>query len=726
MVNRESVIEWPDDEGKNSSYERIICIDGVRGNTLLISLPSEASTGKLKKPRIRQASMGEMRRAILSRTALKLPVHQFDPDPVRDVRAPLASVSLVYRLMPVLDHLVQLEPDIYYHLNHSIREAADQSGLRPSVIKEALMKYLQGGKNPEALYRRYFLCGNGGERRTAEEGASKRGRPRRSGNEGVNVTEAVLGIFEASYKKHVRSPWNSLGNSYLEMLETRFKKGFRIENGIRIPVLPPAEELPSWGQYKYHYYQWKKRRKPSEILIGREGEHEFETNRRGFIGTERNMAHGPGHMYLHDATPVDVPVMSSWDPRAQIKDPHISLELDLFSSIIPGVYITSGKPDVSSGKMTIFNSNMDKVKLCAEHGVPIQRDQWPCAGLPKIVLGDRGELVADGSQPIVTGAGTRIYTTPAGRPDKKGSIETGHYQINRKLRRYLFLPIKTNLRKAIKKEYKRAKILTLDRLYQIVFQVILHYNKTHWIDNYPMTEDMNKDNVKPVPDELWKWGVQNRGGYLRERDENRLKLDLLVAGFATVTPAGIIHNGVPYTNDRVKKEEWTVKARNSGNYEVEIRHDPRRAKSIYVVHRSRNKTTLEPAYMRPDFAERLNGYSDLDLVAHFDFMGVEKEQFQTEVLRSTARTNSINKATIKAAQKDKKEFEEKAAGIPVTSSQEATKRERARLNDKEAFTPPLPDIGATGGRVSSAVKSKQDSLLEIAIKSTEKEEQDNE
>lgn len=40
--------------------------------------------------------------------------------------------------------------------------------------------------------------------------------------------------------------------------------------------------------------------------------------------------------------------------------------------------------------MAIANAASDKMKYCAEYGIEISVDEWPCRGVPGAILGDRG------------------------------------------------------------------------------------------------------------------------------------------------------------------------------------------------------------------------------------------------------------------------------------------------------------------------------------------------
>lgn len=97
-----------------------------------------------------------------------------------------------------------------------------------------------------------------------------------------------------------------------------------------------------------------------------------------------------------------------------------------------------------------------------------------------------------------------------------------------------------------------------------------------------MDKDLISSRVKPIPRELFTWGVLNRSGRPRNRDPELIRIHLLPGAEATVTPRGIRFKGEFYTCDKAEEENWRFVARNKGTWKVEIAYDPRVPEIIYL------------------------------------------------------------------------------------------------------------------------------------------------
>ena len=73
--------------------------------------------------------------------------------------------------------------------------------------------------------------------------------------------------------------------------------------------------------------------------------------------------------------------------------------------------------------MALANAMNDKVKFCAEYGISITKDDWPCSGVPGAYLADRGEMVSKSAETLINALNVRIENAPPYRGDMKGIVE---------------------------------------------------------------------------------------------------------------------------------------------------------------------------------------------------------------------------------------------------------------------------------------------------------------
>jgi len=73
--------------------------------------------------------------------------------------------------------------------------------------------------------------------------------------------------------------------------------------------LPPAEQLPTFGQYKYWF---KKEMDLEHSLISRHGSKRFNLDYRPVLGSSTFESFGPGSRFQIDATVADVYLVSEY------------------------------------------------------------------------------------------------------------------------------------------------------------------------------------------------------------------------------------------------------------------------------------------------------------------------------------------------------------------------------------------------------------------------------
>jgi putative transposase len=146
-----------------------------------------------------------------------------------------------------------------------IAAIARKYGFYEKTIYRVLQLYWCGGQVKNSLLPHWNKSGGKGKDKRC--GSSKRGRPNAESKEtgqsiGINVTPEIRQLFVRGIKKfYEKEPNNSLGDAYQLTLETYFSKGIRLEQGIEIPELPDANELPTIDQFKYWYY-------PTSVTVG--------------------------------------------------------------------------------------------------------------------------------------------------------------------------------------------------------------------------------------------------------------------------------------------------------------------------------------------------------------------------------------------------------------------------------------------------------------------------
>jgi len=291
---------------------------------------------------------------------------------------------------------------------------------------------------------------------------------------------------------------------------------------------------------------------------------------------------GPGAKYQIDATVGDVYLVSRFNRADIIGRPVVYFVVDVFSRMVTGMYVGLEGPSWAGAMMAIANAASDKVRYCAEYGVDIQPEDWPCHHIPEAILGDRGEMESRSVETFINSLNVRIENAPPYRGDMKGIVERQFRTINTSTVAFLPGHVKPDMAKRGGKDYRLDAKLDLQQFTKIMILSVLNHNNEHLLEGYERDADMIANNVPPIPLKLWEWGISNCSGLLRSCDEDTVKLCLMPTGTAIVSAKGICFKGLYYLSERAIVGRWFETARSKGSFKVDVSYDPRNMSHIYI------------------------------------------------------------------------------------------------------------------------------------------------
>ncbi len=459
------------------------------------------------------------------------------------------------------------------------QEKEEKKKERKGFFYDSLRRYWQGGQTKNALLPFFDECGAKGNEREGKE--CKLGRPSsqaRIGSTpaGIILTDDVRSKLLRGYKEfYVSGEEKTLPNAHQRTLETYFSS-LDVRDGpngkIFVPILLPANQLPSFLQFRYIHEKYDDL---TRLLISREGERRFALRHRAVLGESTHMAWGPGFLYQGDSTIGDIHLVSSRDRSRLIGRPIIYVIIDVFTRLIVGFSVSLQGPSWLGMMLALYNATVDKVAYCKEYGIDITQDMWPSNRLPEAILGDRGELEGYDSTNLVDSLDIDVANTPPYRCDWKAICEQNFRTISNEVIHWKPGAVYTK-RERGDKDYRLEACLTLYEFRQMMIHCILKHNNHHRMGWYDMDEFMITDHVEPYSIDLWNWGITHRNGHLRSKADEVIKFNLLPRDSGSVTEFGIYFNGVHYTCERAIKEQWFVKARNQGRMPVTVAYDPRK------------------------------------------------------------------------------------------------------------------------------------------------------
>lgn len=550
----------------------------------------------------------------------------------------------------IIESIVNEEPAIYEKSFRTklVKEAQEKHQVTYPTVRKYLYKYWSRGKTIDALLPDYKNSGGKGKDRKG--GKSKRGRPPVYGVKGINVNEDTKRIFRLAIEKYyLTSKQNSLTAAYKFMLKEFYVENIYYENGVEKIILKDEEAIPTLTQFKYWY---QKEYNAPEVLTARKGEKHFNKDHRAVLNTSQSEVFGPGSRYQIDATIADVYLVSEVNRNWIIGRPVVYMVMDVFSRMVVGMYIGLEGPSWAGAMMAMTNVVANKKKYCAQYDIEINDEDWPSCHLPEILLADKGEFEGYNVERLVKAFNLHVENAASYRADWKGIVEKQFDLIQKKVKPLLPGYIDVDFQERGAKDYRLDAKLTLKEFTQILIKQVLQHNTKHYLKTYIRDRDLVADDVKPIPLELWNWGIKNRTGKLRAFAEDLVKLQLLPRGTATINFKGIQFKGVSYSCDRAIQESWFENARMKGSWKIEIAYDPRNMSYAYVLNDIDN--SFEACYML-EVSKRYESLS-LDEITYWKRQErfLEKKQNHKQLQKDVDYIADVE-AIIKKAEKAKKE-----------------------------------------------------------------------
>lgn len=620
-------------------------------------------------------------------------------------------------LKPLIDH----EGDEYLldsqQRGAKIRELARSKGelklTRMTIYKHTRL-YYQAGCNRNALAPTFGKCGARGKRRVAErKDAPKPGRLSALGRErgraiGVRVTDECERKFKRGVKRFYKDK-ASLQDAYDLTIREFFYKELKNVNGKIERTLPPADELPTFDQFRYWYEKIHRERDPVAENIRREGVRSHNLESRETTGDPKKLAFAPGALYQIDPTISDIHLVSSLDPLRIIGRPVTYGCMDVFSHAVAGICVTLEGPNWTGAMLALDIVAADKIAFCTEYDIEIEESQWPIQGFPQAICADRGEFEGFNATNLVKSLCDRVDNTAPYRADWKYLVERQFGLHNERC--VNFLPGRVRKLSRGDPDARLDAMLTLYDFRQLLINYVLDYNMNFYLEDYRKDEYMIADHVERYPLDLWNWGVQNRGKSFKGTTRDQVRLNLLPRRTVSVTGSGIHFEAeLYYTCDRALREDWFGRAKLRGNWKVQVAFDPRTTDRVYLI--TDGGTKIETCRLT-EASKHLKGRDLREVSDYFEMERQAKEAAQSRRLQSRADYHDKQDPIIARAA-ERKEVALFAAGkisksVRVGGMKENRAEERERERESGKWLLGESDTSAgTGAEPNSRTHETED------------------
>ena len=332
---------------------------------------------------------------------------------------------------------------------------------------------------------------------------------------------------------------NSLNTAYTLMLKERYCNA----EGVLLP------QYPSFYQFRYYYRNHKKMQ---NYYISRNGIKNYQRNNRPLLGDgiqEFAPAVGVGML---DATICDIYLVN--EAGGIVGRPILTACVDAYCGLCCG-YSLSWEGGVYSLRNLMLNVITDKTELCKKHGISINPLQWNCNMLPGTLVTDMGKEYVSNTFEQIADLGVTIVNLPPYRPELKGAIEKffdivqGLYKPHLKGKGV----IEPDYQERGAHDYRKDARLTMADFEKIILRCIVYYNSQRIVENFPYTENMLADGVKPYASNIWNYGLNQAGANLIPTDYNTLVLTLLPRTTGKFSRKGLVVNKLRYKHDGFKE-----------------------------------------------------------------------------------------------------------------------------------------------------------------------------
>ncbi len=386
--------------------------------------------------------------------------------------------------------------------------------------------------------------------------------PRKRGNDDAGPTQDEKNIRWALNKFFYTTKKQSLMTAYTMMLKEKYCDSMGILENT----------YPSFYQFRYFY---RKTKKMQNFYISRNGLKNYQRNNRPLIGDGiQSFAPAIGVGML-DSTICDIYLVN--DAGSLVGRPILTACIDAYSGLCCG-YVLSWSGGVYSLRGLMLNIIADKVDWCKQFGISINAEDWSCDKLPATLVTDMGSEYKSENFEQIAELGVKIINLPSYRPELKGMVEKFFDVVQSTYKKHLKGKgvIEPDYQERGVHDYRKDACLTMADFEKIILHCIIYYNSQRIVKNFPYTEVMLAENVKPYANCIWNWGKSQMGTNLIEVGAKDLVLTLLPRAIGRFSRFGLKVNKMRYHCDG-----YTERYLKGG--EATVAYNPEEVTSVWLL-----------------------------------------------------------------------------------------------------------------------------------------------
>ena len=328
---------------------------------------------------------------------------------------------------------------------------------------------------------------------------------------------------------------------------------------------------PTFDQFRYFY---RKTKKMQQYYISRDGIKDYQRNNRPLLGDGVQQFAPAVGVGMLDSTICDIYLVD--DGGKLVGRPVMTACVDAFSGLCMG-YSLGWQGGTYSLRQLTLNIIADKQEWCSKHGVFIEPHEWDSNKLPGVFVTDMGSEYKGDTFSQVTELGVKIVNLPPYRPELKGIVEKLFDVVQNAYKKHLKGKgvIEPDYQERGAHDYRKDACLTLREFEQIILHCIVYYNSSRVV-NFPFTEEMLSDSVKPNSSSIFAWGKEQMGANFISVTPQKLIQTLLPRTTGTFTRKGLRVHGLRYKHD-----DYTEAFLSGG--EVTVAYNPEDVTEVWLL-----------------------------------------------------------------------------------------------------------------------------------------------
>jgi len=263
--------------------------------------------------------------------------------------------------------------------------------------------------------------------------------------------------------------------------------------------------------------------------------------------------HGPGDVYLLDATIADVYLVSMLDRKVVVGRPTLYLCVDLFSRMIVGFWVGFEKASYEGAALALESIATPKDQLCARYGFFISETDWPCIYMPATFHLDRGaEFMTTEPWNRLAKYGMSVENSRPYTPTWRAVVERRFGCLPVIYQRQMFGVVERDWYTRAARPYPWDAVHTLRSFVLQLLRAIHVYHRTPILDDQPPPEMVGSGRAN-TPLNRWTWGIAERSGLLTRYTVEEIQLATWHQTTGLLTDRGVRWNGAYFTSPATER-----------------------------------------------------------------------------------------------------------------------------------------------------------------------------